>query len=78
VKGNKRRSREESRNTERGHTKWVCDIAEWVVLRRWLREPDITSVTAEVARLDCLSNIFLNDDGATRSVDKPRAYEELN
>jgi hypothetical protein len=36
-----------------------------------LREPDITTVTTEVTGSESLSDIFLNDDGTTGSVDEP-------
>jgi len=52
-------------------TEWVLDSSEWVVSGSWLWEPDITTVTAEVARLDSLSNILLDDDSTTGSVNKP-------
>lgn len=47
------------RNHSVAATEWVLDSAEWVVLGGGLWEPDITTVTAEVARLHSLSNILL-------------------
>jgi hypothetical protein len=49
----------------------VLGVAEWVVLGRGLGEPDITTVSTEVAALEGISNILLDDDGATGSVDEP-------
>lgn len=51
----------------------VLGVAEGVVLRRWLREPDVATVSAEVTGLESLGDVLLDDDGATRGVDKPRA-----
>lgn len=50
---------------------WVLSVSERVVLGRWLREPDITTVATEVAGLERISNILLDDDGATGGVDEP-------
>jgi hypothetical protein len=50
---------------------WVLSVAEWVVLGRGLGEPDITTISTEVAVLEGISNILLDDDGATGSVDEP-------
>ena len=60
---------------ESGHTEGVVGVAQRMFLWCGLWEPDVTTVAAEVARLDCLSDIFLDDDGATGSVDEPRACE---
>lgn len=49
----------------------VACVAERVVLRCWLGEPDVTTVAAEVAVLESLGNILLDDDGATGGVDEP-------
>jgi hypothetical protein len=49
----------------------VLGVAEWVVLGCWLREPDIASVAAEVAGLEGLGDVFLDNDGASGGVDKP-------
>ena len=49
----------------------VLGIAERVVLGGGLREPDVTSVASELARLDGLGNILLDDDGTTGGVDEP-------
>jgi hypothetical protein len=45
--------------------------AERVVLGGGLGEPDVTTVAAELARGEGLSNILLHDDGATGGVDEP-------
>ena len=50
---------------------WVLGIAERVILGCGLGEPDVTTVSTEVARLERLSDIFLHDDGATGGVDEP-------
>jgi hypothetical protein len=52
-------------------TEGVLGVAEWVVLGCWLREPDVSSVTAEVAGLEGLSDVFLDDDGTSGGVDEP-------
>lgn len=49
----------------------VLCVAERVLLWCWLREPDISTVTAKVAALKSLSNILLDDDGTTCSVNEP-------
>lgn len=49
----------------------VLGVAQRVVVGSGLREPDITTVTSEVAALKSLSDVFLDDDGATSSVDEP-------
>lgn len=58
-------------------TEWVLCVAEWVVLWCWLWEPDITSVTAEVAGSKSLGNIFLDDDGTTGGVNQPGSLLHL-
>jgi hypothetical protein len=52
---------------------WVLGVAERVVLWCWLREPDVAAVAAEVARLEGVGDVFLDDDGAAGSVDEPGA-----
>jgi hypothetical protein len=49
----------------------VLGITERVIFGRWLREPDVTTVTAEVARFEGFSNILLDNDGTTSSIDEP-------
>lgn len=45
--------------------------AERVLLGCGLDVPDVTTVTAELAGLEGLGDVFLDDDGATGSVDEP-------
>ena len=52
-------------------TPWVLGIAERVVLGGGLGEPDITTVSTEVTRLECVGDIFLDDDGTAGGVDEP-------
>ena len=59
------------RNHGVASTPWVLGVAERVVLGRGLGEPDITTVSTEVTRLESISNILLDDDGATSGVDEP-------
>jgi hypothetical protein len=49
----------------------VLSVAERVVLGGGLGEPDVTTVAAEVARLEGLGNVLLDDDSTTSSVDEP-------
>jgi len=49
----------------------VLGGAERVVRWCWLREPDITTVAAKLAGLEGLSDILLDNDGATGGVDEP-------
>lgn len=58
-------------------TPWVLSVAERVVLGSWLREPDISTISAEVARLEGLGDIFLDNNGATSGVHEPRAWVKL-
>lgn len=55
----------------------ALDSTQRVVGGGGLREPDITTVAAEVARLDGLGDILLDDDGTTSGVDEPRALLHL-
>ena len=59
-------------------SEWVLCVTERVVLWRWLREPDIAAVAAEVAGLEGFGNVFFDDDGTTGRVDEPRAYRVSN
>ena len=54
----------------------VLGVAQGVLLRRGLGEPDVTSVAAEVTGLEGLGDVLLDDDGATGGVDEPRAWGE--
>lgn len=58
-------------------TEGVLGSAQDVVARGGLGEPDITTVTGEVARLESLSDILLDDDGATSGVDEIRTLLHL-
>ena len=49
----------------------ILGIAKRVVFGCWLWEPDVASVATEVARLESLSNILLDNDGTAGGVDKP-------
>lgn len=49
----------------------VLGVAERVVLGSGLGEPDVTTVSAEVARLQSLGDVLLDDDSATGSVHEP-------
>jgi hypothetical protein len=51
----------------------VLGVAEDVVLGSGLGEPDVTTVAAEVAALEGVGDVLLDDDGATGGVDEPRA-----
>lgn len=56
---------------------WVLGVAKWVVLGRRLREPHVTTVSTQVAALQRLGNVLLDDDGTSSSVDEPRALLHL-
>lgn len=49
----------------------VLGVAERVILGSRLGEPDITTVAAEVPRLEGIGDVLLDDDSATGSVDEP-------
>lgn len=51
----------------------VLGVAQGVVLGGGLGEPDVTTVSAEVAALECVGDVLLDDDGATGGVDQPGA-----
>lgn len=51
----------------------VLSIAERVVLRSGLGEPDVTAVASQLTRLDGFGNVLLDDNGTTGSVDEPSA-----
>jgi hypothetical protein len=42
-----------------------------VILGSGLREPDVTAVTTELAGLERLGDVLLDDDGTTGGVDEP-------
>ncbi len=56
-------------------TPGVLSVAERVVLGGRLREPDVTTVATEVAGLESLGNILLDNDSTTGSVDEPSTFE---
>lgn len=56
---------------QRTSSPWVLGIAERVILGRGLGEPDVTTVTTEVPALESFSNVLLDNDSTTGSVDEP-------
>lgn len=50
---------------------WVGGSAERVVPRSGLGEPDVTTVAAEVAGLEGVGDVLLDNNGATGGVDEP-------
>ena len=52
-------------------TPGVLGVAERVVLGGGLGEPDITTITTEVTRLEGLSDILLDNDSTASGVDEP-------
>lgn len=52
-------------------TPGVLGVAERVVLGSGLGEPDVTTVAAEVARLESLGDVLLDNNGTTGGVDEP-------
>lgn len=61
------------RNSGIATTPWVLGITKGMVLGSGLREPNISSVASQVARLEGLGDVLLDDDGTTSSIDEPRA-----
>lgn len=59
------------RNHSVAPTKGVLSVTKWVVFGCWLREPDISSIAAEVVRLEGFGDVFFYDDGAAGGVDEP-------
>ena len=49
----------------------VLGGAERVVLGCGLREPDVTTVATELAGLEGVGDVLLDDDGTTGGVDEP-------
>lgn len=49
----------------------VLGVAQGVVFGSGLREPDVTTVSPQVARLEGISNVLLDDDGTASGVDEP-------
>ena len=56
----------------------VLGGAEWVVPGRGLREPHVAAVAAEVALLEGVGDVLLDDDGAAGGVDEPGACSRLS
>jgi hypothetical protein len=56
----------------------VLGVPQDVVLGRRLGEPDVAAVAPEVARLEGVGNVLLDDDGAAGGVDEPRAWNEMS
>jgi len=52
-------------------TPWVLSVTHRVILGGGLDVPDVTTVSTELARLEGLSNILLDNNGTTGSVDEP-------
>lgn len=52
-------------------TEGVLGVAQDVVLGGGLREPHVTTVAAELARLEGVGDVLLDDNGTTSSVDEP-------
>jgi hypothetical protein len=55
----------------------VLGVAQRVVLGRGLGEPHIATVSAEVAALQGIGNILLDNNGTTGGVDEPRTLLHL-
>jgi hypothetical protein len=51
----------------------VLCVSKRVLLGSGLREPDVTAIAVEVAGLESLSGVLLNDDGAAGGVDEVSA-----
>jgi hypothetical protein len=49
----------------------VLGVAQWVVLWCGLREPHIATIAAQVAGLEGLGDVLLDDDSTTSSVNEP-------
>jgi hypothetical protein len=49
-----------------------------MVFGSWLREPNVTTITVELTRREGFSNILLDDNGTTSSVDEPCAYRGVS
>lgn len=56
--------------------KGVLGVAEGVVVGRGLGEPDVAAVASEVAGLEGVGDVLLDDDGATGGVDEVGACVE--
>lgn len=49
----------------------VLGVAQRVVIRSGLWEPDVATVTSEVTALQSIGDVLLDDNSATGSVDEP-------
>ncbi len=49
----------------------ILSSPEWVILWCGLWEPDISTISVQMARGESLSDVLLHDDGAAGSVDQP-------
>lgn len=49
----------------------VFGVTQGVILGRWLREPDVSTVSAEMAGFQGFGDILFHDNGATGCVDEP-------
>jgi hypothetical protein len=56
----------------------VLGIAERVLFGSRLWEPYIASISTELARFECLSDIFLHDDSTTGGVDEPCTCKKVS
>ena len=63
------------RNHRVSASEGVGGITEWMVLRCWLWEPDITAVAAEMTRFQGLSDVFFDNNGTTGRVNEPGALK---
>ena len=55
----------------------VLGVAKNVVLGRWLREPDVAAVAAEMAGFEGVGDVFFDHYGAAGGVDEPGACSML-
>lgn len=56
-------------------TKGVLGSSEGVTALSWLGEPDITTISGKVARLEGGGNVFFDDNSTAGSVDEIRACD---
>ena len=56
----------------------VLDVAQGVLLGGGLGEPHVAAVAGQVARLDGLCDVLLDDDGAAGGVDEVGACKSRN
>ena len=53
--------------------KGVLRVAEWMLLRGWLREPDITAIALQMPGFQGFSNIFFYNNSTAGSINEPGA-----